>query len=223
MNVKQQFYKQVPREFEDSGYNADKISFVQTHVGSGLKVLEVGCSDGFIGSLFFKKHNEVYGVDIDKHKVDMATKRGLKAKVCDIESDPLPYRKNYFDIVLLTDIIEHVFDTDQLLKNIRRVLKKGGLLLITTPNVASLARRIMLLFGINPHLEYSSRYMDYLPGSVGHIRYYTRSNLRFQLHKEGYRDVIMQGDRVNFILFSSTIAAKVFPALSVNILGSCKK
>jgi 2-polyprenyl-3-methyl-5-hydroxy-6-metoxy-1,4-benzoquinol methylase len=223
INPKQLFYKQVLREFEDSGYNADKIAFVGKYATSGLKVLEVGCSDGYIGSLFLKKNNEVYGLDIDKYKVDQAKKRGVKARIWDIESDSLPYRNNYFDIVLLTDVIEHVFDTDQILMNIHSVLKNGGLLLVTTPNVASLARRIMLLFGINPHLEYSSRYMDFLPGSVGHIRYYTHGNLKHQLEMHNFRDVITRGDRVNFIVFSSQMIANLFPTFSVDILCTSKK
>lgn len=222
-NQKKMFYKSVPREFEDSGYNVDKIAFVKKFVASGLKILDIGCSDGFIGALFLTKKNDVYGIDIDRHKVEAAKKRGLKAIVYDIESGRLPYQQNFFDIVLLTDVIEHVFDTDQIIKNIHIVLKKGGTLLVTTPNIASLARRIMLICGFNPHLEYSSRYMDFLPGAVGHIRYYTHSNLKHQLTLAGFRDVVTNGDRVNFIVFSSTFMARLFPTLSVNILCSCKK
>ena len=223
MNQKVDFYKHVPRAFEDSGYNADKIAFVNSFVTDGLRVLDVGCSDGFIGSLFLKKHAKVYGLDIDKHKVRQSRKRGIKAAVCDIETDKIPFTDNYFDFILLTDVIEHVFDTDRVLEEVHRVLKKRGVLLVTTPNIASLARRCMLVLGINPHTEYSSRYMDFLPGSVGHIRYYTRNNLRYQLTKNGFRNIVTHGDRVNFLLFSSTLAARLFPTLAVDILCTCKK
>lgn len=165
----------------------------------------------------------MYGVDIAMNKVVLAKKRGIKARVVDIGSHALPYKNNFFDVVLFTDVIEHMFDTDAALIQIYRVLKEGGLLLITTPNVASLARRILLLFGINPHLEYSSRYMDFLPGSVGHIRYYTHQNLRNQLQRCGFKDVVTKGDRVNFQIFSSAKLAKLFPKLSVDILCRCIK
>lgn len=217
MNQKLLFYQQISQKVEDGGYNADKIEFILSHVGSGQKILDIGCNDGFIGSLLLKKGNDVYGLDIAEHKVVTARKRGIKATACDIESKRLPYPNNYFDMVLLTDVIEHLFDTDRLLEDIYRVLRKNGTLLITTPNVASLLRRFMLLFGMNPCSEYSARYMDYFPSPVGHIRYYTHANLRNQLHVCGFRHVTTIGDRINFHFFQSAIAAKIFPSLSVNI------
>ena len=223
MNLKNTFYKNIPRSFEESGYNEDKISFITSHIGTGLRILDIGCNDGYIGAMLLARGNDVYGVDITKHKVNRAIKRGIKAMVFDIESKPLPYENNFFDVVLLTDVIEHMFDTDQIFINIRKTLKKGGLLLVTTPNVASFARRIMLLFGFNPHLEYSSRYMDFLPGSIGHIRYYTHGNLQAQLHKCGFRQIRTYGDILNFQFFSSKIAAKIFPTFSVDILCTCTK
>jgi 2-polyprenyl-3-methyl-5-hydroxy-6-metoxy-1,4-benzoquinol methylase len=180
-------------------------------------VLDVGCNDGYIGSMLRKQNNDVYGVDIAAHKVRKAKLRGIKAYTVDIEKKPLPFRANYFDVVLLTDVIEHVFDTDLLLNKIHRVLKPGGMLLITTPNVASLGRRMMLLLGINPFLEYSTKYIDYVPSPVGHIRYYTHSDLRRQLLRNSYKRVITKGDRVNFILFSASFAAALLPEFSVDI------
>ncbi len=223
MNRQQSFYDKIPEYVELQGYNPDKIRFILDSVDTGLRILDVGCNNGFIGSMLLRKKNDVYGIDIAEHKIRRAKKRGVKAIVIDVENESFPFRSNYFDIVLLTDVIEHVFDTDLLLQKIYKVLKPGGTLLITTPNVASLGRRLMLLFGINPFLEYSTRYIDYVPRPVGHIRYYTHSDLRRQLERNNYRSVITKGDRVNFILFSNIFAAFLFPSLSVDILCRATK
>jgi 2-polyprenyl-3-methyl-5-hydroxy-6-metoxy-1,4-benzoquinol methylase len=223
MNQRQSFYETLPEEIEKMGYNRDKIQFILNSVGAKLRVLDIGCNDGFIGSMLLKKGNDVYGIDIVKREVIKAKKRGIKAKVADIENQYLPYAANFFDVVLCTDIIEHVFDTDLLLTKIYRVLKPGGMLLITTPNVASLGRRLMLLFGINPFLEYSARYIDHAVSPAGHIRYYTHSDLGRQLDRNNFRSVITKGDRINFILFSNIFVAVLFPSLSVNIHCRCVK
>ncbi len=223
MNQKQSFYEKIPARIEMMGCSADKIRFILNSVGTNFRVLDIGCNDGFIGSMLLKKRNDVYGVDFAQRKVSIAKKRGIKATVVDIESQDLPYRSNYFDVVLLADVIEHVFDTDVLLCRIHRVLKRGGTLIITTPNVASLGRRAMLLFGINPFLEYSTRYIDYAPIPVGHIRYYTHADLRRQLQRNHFHSVTTEGDYVNFILFPSTFIAHVFPSLSVDIYCRCVK
>jgi 2-polyprenyl-3-methyl-5-hydroxy-6-metoxy-1,4-benzoquinol methylase len=223
MNKKQVFYDKIPEHIEMVGYNSDKINFILNSVGANLRILDVGCNNGSIGSLLLKQHNDVYGIDIAEHKILLARKRGVKASILDVENQDLPFKANYFDVVLLTDVIEHVFDTDLLLEKIYRVLKPGGKLLITTPNVASLGRRLMLLLGLNPFLEYSTHYIDFVPCPVGHIRYYTHSDLRRQLQRHYFHNVILKGDRINFIFFSNPFASKLFPSLSVDILCSCCK
>jgi 2-polyprenyl-3-methyl-5-hydroxy-6-metoxy-1,4-benzoquinol methylase len=223
MNKKQSFYETLPEEVEKLGYNNDKIQFILDSVGTNLRVLEIGCNDGFIGSILLKNGNDVYGIDIVRREVIKAKKRGIKAKVVDIENQYLPYASNFFDVVLLTDVIEHVFDTDVLLAKIYKVLKPGGTLLVTTPNVASLGRRLMLLLGINPFLEYSACYIDYAPSPAGHIRYYTHSDLSHQLERNNFHNVITKGDRINFMLFSSIFAATLFPSFSINIHCRCIK
>lgn len=172
----------------------DKIAFLVQSVGSNKKVLEVGCNDGYIGELLVKGGNDVFGIDFIKEKLLTAEKRGLKVKECDIEKEEFPYPENYFDVVVLGDVIEHIFDTDLLLEKCKKILKKGGKLIITTPNVASLGRRIMLLLGMNPFLEYSSKFPP-VKGypAVGHIRYYTLNTLRSQLTYHGFKDISIQG------------------------------
>lgn len=197
------FYTNLKDNREDvSSHFQDKIEFLIKETGSGKKVLDVGCNDGYIGKILLNNNNDVYGMDIVKGKLLIAQKRGLKVKECDIEKEQFPYPENYFDVVILGDLIEHVFDTDALLVKCRKILKKGGKLMVTTPNVASLGRRIMLFFGISPFLEFSantSPIEGYPP--VGHIRYYTAKILRLQLKHNGFKDIKLQGGTLDSLLF----------------------
>ena len=189
------FYTNLKDDGEDvASICVDKTAFLTKEVGSNKKILEVGCNDGYVGWLLLKEGNDVYGIDMVEEKLLVAQKRGLKVKECDVEKEKFPYPENYFDIVILGDVIEHIFDTDKLLEKCKKVLRKGGKLIITTPNVASLARRIMLLLGINPFLEYSIE-LPPLKGypAVGHIRYYTEKTLRLQLMHHGFNNIVIQG------------------------------
>ncbi len=60
------------------------------------------------------------------------------------------YKDETFNLVLLLDVIEYLFDTDRLLFEVNRVLKPGGIVVITTPNLASWYNCLFLLFGWQP-------------------------------------------------------------------------
>ena len=101
-------------------------------------VLDVGCGRGFyLKALtlypFIKK---IYGVDINKLYIAKAKSligdKRVIIKIASIES--LPFSENTFDCVISSEILEHIPDVDKGLKEINRVLKPGGTLLITVPN-----------------------------------------------------------------------------------------
>ncbi|RJR28752.1 methyltransferase domain-containing protein [Candidatus Microgenomates bacterium] len=213
------FYNQKHlKSISRKGYYEEKLKFYQDFLSSesNLKILDVACNDGEL-SVFLTKYGSVLGVDINASAVQECKKKGLNCllgEVCDL---PKKYN-NYFDVVVAGDIIEHIFDTDKFLSDIRKVLKKKGVLLLATPNVASLGRRIMLAFGINPFLEYSTIYpsKDY---NVGHVRYYTIKDIESQLEMNGYTNIQSCGDKINISKNFSIprIIAKHIPTFSRNL------
>ncbi|MFC1622625.1 methyltransferase domain-containing protein [Patescibacteria group bacterium] len=104
----------------------------------------------------------------------------------------------FFDIIISSEIIEHIYDTDFFLQEIFRILKPDGKLLITTPNVASFGRRIMLFLGLNPLIETS---VD--QGNSGHIRYFTFKSLKRLLNKNGFKIIKKHSDVINFNNFGT--------------------
>ena len=106
----------------------------------------------------------------------------------DAELDSYPYPDNYFDTIVAGEIIEHfLHDPMHMLLESRRVLADGGILLITTPNVASITSVAKTLSGCNPQI-YSS-YKRAAPGEpweIGHMREYTVNELTEIVQDAGF-------------------------------------
>ncbi len=186
------------------------------------KVLDIGCCDGSFISLL-NKNNKYYGIEASDYGCLKASKKGISViKFFFDDKTPLPHKKNQFDVVIIGEIIEHIYDTDYFLEEIYRVLKPDGLVLLSTPNIASLGRRIMLLFGISPNIEISPNENT----SVGHIRYFTFKTLKAFMKKKHFIPIHLVSDVVNFTIhgkFHSKIIARLFPTIGASIIGVFKK
>jgi len=192
-------------------------------VGTGNRVLDLGCFDGTIGEILIKNGNEVCGIDASKKAVKLAREKGIKAKVGNIE-EKFDFEDNFFDVVVSGEIIEHIVDTDFFIDEIRRVLKPNGFLVLSTPNVASLGRRILLFFGKNPYFEASFGFPSY--ATAGHIRFFTEDLLLSYLKFKKFEIITFTSDIVNFTPsgnISSKLLADIFPSLGRSLIVEAKK
>jgi SAM-dependent methyltransferase len=98
---------------------------------------------------------DAIGIEISAEAVKKLNERGIKGIVADVNRDSLPLDDNTIDIVLFQEVIEHLYNSDLIMTEIRRVLKPKGLLILSTPNLASWTNRVALLFGFNPFLMMS--------------------------------------------------------------------
>ena len=94
------------------------------------RVLDIGCGDGVLLSLI--GGGRLYGVDLDQTSLDYAATR-VKAKLVKAAAENLPFKANFFDLVIATEIIEHLAKPELMLAEIKRVLKLGGRVILTTP------------------------------------------------------------------------------------------
>lgn len=95
-----------------------------------IRILDIGCGDGVLLSRI--KIGKLYGVDLDQSSLNYAA-RMVKAKLVRGSAESLPFRPNYFDVVVATEIIEHLLHPTKLLAEARRVLKPAGRFILTTP------------------------------------------------------------------------------------------
>ena len=148
----------------------------------GQRLLDIGCWDGRLLDLINSKelYEELYGVDISQEAVEKTKAKGYHAQAADLNGDPLPFSDSNFDAVTLLAVLEHVFDPYHLIREIHRVLRPGGLLVIDVPNVGSFSNRVRIVFGYLPITSTD-------PGwDGGHLHYFTKHALDHFLDRKGF-------------------------------------
>jgi methionine biosynthesis protein MetW len=170
------------------------------------RIVELGCGDG---SLLVEVANalgirDFYGVDIDESALKKAVGRGVKVFKADLNSDPLPFKDGFFDAVLMEEVIEHLVNPDNAIREAFRVLKAGGLLLLSTPNLAWWLNRLALLLGYQPYWsECSTMYnvgkfkRNQGQPLSGHLRLYTYKALKQLLELHGFKVIASKGVTYN--------------------------
>lgn len=189
-----------------------KIKKILNLIGNNKRILDLGCANGFISKKIQERNNEVIGIEISSTNVKICNEKGIKCIELDIEENEFPFPINSFDVVYAGELIEHLIDTSGFLQKIKKVLKKDGYLVLTTPNIAALTRRIKLLFGINPHLE------TCLEEGAGHLRYFTFKSLKDLLIKNGFYIKNSTTDFISLHKLKMVKISKIFPALGRQII-----
>ncbi|QKS27670.1 MAG: class I SAM-dependent methyltransferase [Candidatus Accumulibacter similis] len=159
-------------------------------------LLDVGSAPCHMTALLQDSGYPVIGVDIAPQRVArLIDDLHLDVRQCDIERSPLPFPDEHFSGALLCDTFEHLrIDPAFVLSEICRVLKHGGFLLLTTPNVYSLPSLARFVLGrsiADPLTEFGK--LRRL-GHMGHVREYSCAEVRrfvmasgFSLESVGYR------------------------------------
>ncbi len=108
---------------------ASTVHYINVYAPRGYW-LDAGCGMGDLLMQF--PNRERAGVDISAEYLEIAEQRGLQVFNCPVEEMKLP--SNCFDLVTATDILEHVLDLNAAVKELLRVLRPGGVLIVRTPN-----------------------------------------------------------------------------------------
>lgn len=201
MNTKnpyQQYYSKSYTDDSTEHINKKWVKIVKSKLSISIdpdkKILDVACGISTLGKEF---GNQVYGLDLSPQAVRVAQKKGINAKIGDVEKK-WDYPDNYFDVIIASHIIEHVANPDHLILEAKRVLKKNGLLIVATPNLAAWFNRILLLFGIQPFftevstvdktlgLKFTRKFTS-LRNPLGHLRVFTPGSLKDILKLHGFR------------------------------------
>ena len=166
--------------------------YIRKHVIKRSVILEVGCGPGF----FLKRiENDfvTYGLDVSESAILEAKERAPKSKLFTGTAESLPFNDGQIDCVIAFDVIEHLERPEAFLKEAARVLTKGGILIISTPNITSFGARVK---GQKPELKglpYEERYEEsHIWRDETHISLKEKTEWAKLLEKHGFK-VIRDG------------------------------
>lgn len=142
-------------------------------VGSGKKVLDIGCRDGAL-TKYFVPGNQVLGLDIDDTALSEASKLGIDTMNVDLNAEWTELDRRKFDIVVAGEVLEHLYNPDQVAKKVAACLEIGGLFLGSVPNAFSLKNRLRYLMGTKRFTPLSD---------PTHINQFSAQDLRETLQK----------------------------------------
>jgi SAM-dependent methyltransferase len=152
----------------------------------GAKILDGPCGDGEVSIELAKLGFEVSAVDmVDELRPEARAALGNCFRVADM-TRPLPWPDACFDLILCVEGIEHLEDAFAFLREMHRLLKPGGTLIVSTPNIVSLRSRVRFFgsgfYNCDPRpLEESGRH------PMHHIGLRTFPELRYLLHTGGFQ------------------------------------
>jgi len=139
-------------------------------VPRNVRVLDIGCGFGESLGYYEARGCEAYGVEADENIRRVAEKFGYKAHVGLF--DPEVYEEDYFDYITMGQVIEHVTDPVQTLRGIARVLKPGGVAILSTPNAGGWGAMTFGSRWINWHAPY-------------HLQFFTVRSMRLAAEQAG--------------------------------------
>lgn len=168
-----------------------------------LSLLDIGCALGVLLEEAQKQGIEAYGIDVSADAVVYCKKKGLNVFQGNLATAKLP-RGKQFDIVTAFEVIEHEQEPLSMIRRVYKLLKKGGIAILTTPNHGSLWRKIMGKWWVGyRHPE--------------HINFFDKRSLNELFHRAGFSRVTVKKDppRPFPLSFLFTRAADYFPLLKL--------
>lgn len=163
---------------ETNYFSLERQIFKNAVIGKNLKILDVGCGTGILGA-YFKKNQmcKVVGIEINQKAYEVAKENLDGVLKGNVETLDLSFEENYFDVIIMGDVLEHLVNPVSTLLKLQPCLKEKGKIFITVPNVRNWKVVSKLL------LYDSWEYADWGILDFTHMRFFTKKSVISLLRK----------------------------------------
>lgn len=178
--------------------------FLKFNIPKDAKILDIGCNYGsLIFNLYSLGYKNVFGIEIDKDSIEKGKifYPEISNNLITHKAGIIPFETGVFDIVLMFDVIEHVPDIDNFLKNeVHRVIKKDGIFIFQTPN-----KPMNIIWVYIDNLSFNVKWWE------EHCSLQTIWSLRKLLKKSGFHNIVIE----KFNIYTNHNKNKVIKKLGI--------
>lgn len=187
------------KKFEDKwGFNSSYSTFIRQEIidliddnDKNINVLEVGCACGATLLAIKNKYpnSNIYGIELNESAAKIAgTFADVRAE--NIENINLSYEEGYFDYIIFADVLEHLYNPEKVLENMKKYLKDDGFILASIPNVMHYSVIKALING-------NWTYEDAGILDKTHIRFFTLNEIGKMFNKLNFKDISVSATGIN--------------------------
>lgn len=160
----------------------------------GKKILDCGCGKGRFSEIMSEKGAKIYCCDMDEEQF---LAKNIPFKSGDLNKK-IPYSSSFFDRIVSIEVVEHLENPHNFIREIKRILKFGGEAIITTPNIENIKSRLQFFFKGDFHWFHKSEF-----GKKGsrHINPIYFKEIEYGINREGLKIVRLDTNRHNGYTF----------------------
>ncbi|SNQ61099.1 class I SAM-dependent methyltransferase [Candidatus Methanoperedens nitratireducens] len=185
-------YEEIARQFPQSnlleGYHhfrrLELTLYFLKKLGGDLLVLDAACGDGIQAERIIDIHR-VIGIDLSPTRIKRAKNRVKEGTFMNGNLYNLPFKSNKFDAVVLGEIIEHLHEPKEVLKEINRILRRNGYLIMDIPSRSNIVDMILRFLGKNPMW---GLYVD-----KSHVAFYDMHSIESIFKDSGFKIIDARG------------------------------
>lgn len=192
----------------------------------GSVILEIGCCDAKnFQYLSEGKSLKYFGVDLDDNSLKVAAGNNVSVIQADLEGNFLPF-KSKFDMIIMTEVLEHLKSPEKLLMQIKLLLKDNGLVLISLPNEYNIFSRVRVLLGLgidDNALQSKDKHLHFptISQSINFIKaYFDIVNVRYWSSSGGRLNFLLKYMPDTFFTFLANLMPGLF---SRGVIFLCRR
>lgn len=178
-----QLHHQEKNRYNFTVYGKKKCEFFSKFIGQGKRILDLGCRDGTLTKCYIKG-NIVTGVDIDNNALELLKKKyNISTLWLDLNSEWDELIGKKFDVVVMSEVLEHLYFPDKVLQKVYCLLDSGGILLGSVPNAFRLPSRLRLLLGKKKGTPLED---------PTHINHFSYKEIKNMLKITGFKNIVLE-------------------------------